>query len=63
MDSFVVLGALGSGTGCGRFSALEKSGENVVKKYARLATSSSERVGQAGIDVYGMPRLMMFTRS
>ena len=51
MDSFVALGALGSGTGWGTFSLFEKSGENVVRKYARSVTSWSERVGHAGIEV------------
>ncbi len=63
MDSFVAFGAPGSDMGCGAFSALEKSGEKVVMKYATSDTSWSERLGQAGIEVYGMPRLMMATRS
>jgi hypothetical protein len=32
-------------------------------KYARSDSCESESVGQAGIDVYGMPRLMTLTRS
>src|SRR6266540_1797482 len=63
MDSFVDLGARGSGTGLEAFSGLEKSDEKVVMKSARSETSWSEKLGQAGIDVYGMPRLMMSTRS
>ena len=51
MDSFVAFGALGSGTGLGAFSGLEKSGEKVVMKYARSDTSWSEKLGQAGIEV------------
>ena len=47
----VLLGALGSCTGCGTLSGLEKSGEKVFMKYARFDTSSSERLGQAGIEV------------
>src|SRR3954447_10241935 len=39
IDSFVDFGALGRSTGFGVFSALEKSGEKVVTKYARSDTS------------------------
>jgi hypothetical protein len=51
MVSLVDLGALGSSTGLGALSGLEKSGEKVVRKYAMLATSWSEKFGQAGIEV------------
>ena len=63
MDSFVTPGALGSEMGWGTLSAFAKSAEKVLMKYARFDTSWSVRLGQAGIEVYGMPRLMMFTRS
>src|SRR5262245_4709747 len=63
MDSAVAFGAAGKEIGLGSFSGLTKSGENVVMKYARSESSWSERLGQAGIDVYGMPRRMMLTRS
>jgi hypothetical protein len=59
----VAFGALGSCTGCGTFSLLAKSGENVLMKWARSDNSWSVSSGQAGIDVYGMPSLMMLTRS
>ena len=59
----MTFGALGNDTGWGTLSGLEKSGENVVMKYARSDTSSSESVGQAGIDVYGIPRLMTLMMS
>src|SRR5262249_34329911 len=51
IDSFVDFGALGSSMGCGTFWASEKSGEKVVMKNARSDTCSSEKFGQAGIDV------------
>jgi hypothetical protein len=47
----------------GARSGLLKSGEKVVTKSARSDTSLSEKPGQAGIDVYGMPRRMTLTRS
>src|SRR4051812_3653158 len=63
MDSFDVRGPLASGTGFGAFSGFENSGEKVVMKPARSETSWSVKMDHAGIDVYGIPRLMMLTRS
>jgi hypothetical protein len=61
--SFVEAGALPRSIAFGTSSAFEKSAEKVVMKYAMSDTSESDSVGHAGIDVYGMPRLMMFTMS